>query len=205
MIKIQKKLLNPVNILIDSNIKLTKSDNIMISALRNKNINIDIDALDNKNLDTYNLVYKTDSFISMSSLLRNILNRIYNSKQRLLFLENLLKNEEIVILSAGPSTGNLSDIELNYLSENYLTICIKYVLETLLSKNIKPTFFIYNSWLNKNNTDYYSKLSKDLVTIFGEDEEDEDESVSIEPLINIPLDDDNTHLDNFKLLEKILI
>jgi hypothetical protein len=69
----------------------------------------------------------------------------------------------------------------------------------LLAKNIKPTFFIYNSWLNKNNTDYYSKLSKDLVTIFGEDD---DETITVEPLINIYLDDDNKHIDNFKLLEK---
>jgi hypothetical protein len=61
----------------------------------------------------------------------------------------------------------LTDIELKYISDNYITICVKYVLEMLLDKDIKPTFFVNNLFLAKNNFTFYDNLSKDLTTIIA--------------------------------------
>ena len=80
----------------------------------------------------------------MSSVLRDILNRYDNYSDRLLFLKDLFKNEEIIIISSGPSSKNLKDDELKYISDNYITICVKYIIDTLFEKNIRPTFFVNN-------------------------------------------------------------
>jgi len=164
-----------VHILFDQKIKLTKSDNIVINALKNKNIKIDINNVNESNYDDYDHVYDLDSYISMTSVLKDILECIFDTTNRLLFLENLFKNEEIVIMSAGPSVEDINSKELKYITDNYITICVKYVLETLLDKNIKPTFFVYNSRVSKNNINYYRELSKDITTIYGEDDESEDD------------------------------
>lgn len=134
----------------------------------------------------------------MSHVLRDILINIDTNNERLLFLENLFKNQEIVIISSGPSFNYLNDNEIKYIFENYITICVKYVIEILLEKNITPTFFIYNSWLSKNNTEFYYNLSKSFTSIFGKSNEHSD---NFNNLIRIYHDDTKSHEQNFELLK----
>ena len=161
-ISINKKI---NSIIFDDNINFTKSDNIIINALRKKDIKIDINKID-LNIE-YDLSYNLNSYKCMSSVLRDILNRYNNYNDRLLFLKDLFKNEEIVIISSGPSSKNLKDDELKYISDNYITICVKYIIDTLFEKNIRPTFFVNNFYIRNNNFKYYSDLSKDLTSILG--------------------------------------
>jgi len=162
-----EKLLNREyisSIIFDNKIRFTKSDNIIINALRKKDVKIDIK--DYINISNYEFAYNLETYICMSNVLRNILKK-FNKKDTILFLKNLFKNEEVVIISSGPSSANVTDTELKYLSDNYITICVKYVLEFLLQKDIKPTFFVNNLFLSKNNFNFYDNLSKDLTTIIA--------------------------------------
>jgi hypothetical protein len=122
-------------------------------------------------------------------------------QQRLLFLENLFSNEEIVVLAPGPSYNFLSESELHFINDNYIIIAVKYVLKDLLNKNIIPTFFVYNKYLSQNNVEFYSDLSKDVISI-----------ISICPgpgdipdrsnLLKIYLNTSRNHYQNFDLISK---
>jgi predicted transcriptional regulator len=158
---------NNINIYFEDKIKLSNADQKMIKALRNKNINVEIKSLTGQS--NYHFIYKKNNFTSMSNVLRQLLEKLADSIERLEFLKNFFKGEDMVILGGGPSTGHLTDSEMNYIFENHLTICVKYVLDLLIKKDKDPTFFIFNQYLTTNTIPYYKNLSKNITSIFGSD------------------------------------
>ena len=157
---------NNINIWFDDKIKLSNADQKMIKALRNKNITIDIKEVPESN---YHFIFKQSNYSSMSNVLRQLLEKLADSTERLEFLRDFFKGEDMVILGGGPSTGHLTESEMNFIFENHLTICVKYVLDILIKKKKSPTFFVFNQYLTTNTLSHYKNLSKNITSIFGSD------------------------------------
>ena len=155
-----------INIAFDDNIKLSNADQKMIKALRNKNITVDIKEVHERN---YHFVFKQSNYSNMSNVLRQLLEKLADSTERLEFLRDFFKGEDMVILGGGPSTGHLTESEMNYIFDNHLTICVKYVLDILKKKKKSPTFFVFNQYVTTNTLPHYKNLSKNITSIFGSD------------------------------------
>jgi hypothetical protein len=155
-----------INIAFEEKIKLSNADQKMIKALRNKNITVDIKEVPERN---YHFVFKQSNYSNMSNVLRQLLEKLADSTERLEFLRDFFKGEDMVILGGGPSTGHLTESEMNYIFDNHLTICVKYVLDILKKKKKSPTFFVFNQYVTTNTLPHYKNLSKNITSIFGSD------------------------------------
>ena len=129
-------------------------------------------------------------------LLKDILEKFAHSTQRLQFLENLLEGEEIVILGGGPSTAMLSDNELKYIIDNYITISVKYVIDLLNKKKLHPTFHVFNQYLASGSLDHFIERSEPYTTIFGSDGSFEHTTA----LMVVEVKDEHFCIRNFKKL-----
>ena len=157
---------NNIKICFEDKIKLSNADQKMIKALRNKNMTIDIKEVPESN---YHFIFKQINYSNMSNVLRQLLEKLADSTERLEFLKDFFKGEDMVILGGGPSTGHLTESEMNFIFENHLTICVKYVLDILKKKKKSPTFFIFNQYVTTNTLPHYKNLSKNITSIFGSD------------------------------------
>ena len=191
---------NQVRIFIDSDIELSNSDKKLVKALEKKNIIIDRtvkeETEEKKGNTIYSLIYTTENYICMSMLLKDILEKFAHSTQRLQFLENLLEGEEIVILGGGPSTAMLSDSELKYIIDNYITISVKYVIDLLNNKKLHPTFHVFNQYLASGSLDHFIERSEPYTTIFGSDGSFEHNTA----LMVVEVKDEHFCIRNFKKL-----
>jgi len=155
-----------ISIAFEDKIKLSNADQKMIKALRNKNITVDFKSVPEGN---YHFIYKQLNYSNMSNVLRQLLEKLADSTERLEFLRDFFKGEDMVILGGGPSTGHLTESEMNFIFENHLTICVKYVLDILKKKKKSPTFFVFNQYVTTNTLPHYKNLSKNITSIFGSD------------------------------------
>jgi len=185
----------PVRVLIDKDIKFTISDNILIKGLEKKNVFIDRDE-DPNNYNNYNLKYNTENYVCLSSVLKDILENFADSSERLKFLENLLEGEEIVILSGGPSTGSLTPNEIKYITDNYITITVKYALDILLNNNTYPKFNVFNQYVAFGSLDKLIEKAKPYTSIFGADGSFDDDTA----LMMVEVNDEHFCIRNFKKL-----
>jgi hypothetical protein len=183
---------NQIKILIDKEIKLSVSDKKVIKGLERKNIIIHYE---NDNKD-YTLTYKKNNYVCISMLLKDIIEKIAHSTQRLQFLENLLEGEEIVILGGGPSTAMLTDNELKYVIDNYITISVKYVIDILNKKKLHPTFHVLNQYLSVGSLEKSIEKSSKYTTIFGSDGTYENDTA----LMIVKIRDEHFCIRNFKKL-----
>jgi len=103
----------------------------------------------------------------ISELLYHIVMMKTNYNDRINFLENIFINEKVIIFSCGPTFGELSDEQLKYYCENFITISVKYSLSKLKQLNLYPTIFIFNEWSEGINYNKLNTLSSNLVSIFG--------------------------------------
>jgi hypothetical protein len=189
---------DPVRIFINKDIEFTISDNILIKGLEKKNVFIDRDEDPNnfKNENYYNLKYNKENYICLSSVLKDILENFADSSERLKFLENLLEGEEIVILSGGPSTGSLTPNEVKYITDNYITITVKYALDILLNNNTYPKFNLFNQYVAFGTLEKLTEKAKPFTSIFGSDGSFDDDTA----LMMIEVNDEHFCIRNFKKL-----
>ena len=183
---------NQVKLFIDDNIDFKKSELILINGLKNKNIIIS----HNDDNTEYDHKYYKENYNCMEDVLKDILENIAHSTERLLFLNKIFDGEDIVILSGGPSTGLLSNNELNYIFDNYLTICIKYVINILEKNNLKPTFNLFNQYLASGSFDDLIEKARSYNSIFGSDGSFIDETA----LMMVEVKDEHFCIRNFKRL-----
>jgi hypothetical protein len=101
-----------IKILISNKIELSNSDKIFLKGLEKKIIIEYVDTNTHINFFKYyveNPKNKNETkFTSVSTILRDILETFPNQIDRLIFLKNMFKNEDMVILAPGPSYNYLS-------------------------------------------------------------------------------------------------
>ena len=107
-------------------------------------------------------------------------------------LRNLFKNEDIVVLSSGPSYKYLTK-KKKYLINNYITISIKYTINDLKKLNLYPTFFVKNEW-SKN----FNYEDNNVTVLNGCSINNSDKNSSI----NIHLIPKFNHKKSFNLIKK---
>jgi hypothetical protein len=158
-----------IYIYIDKNIVLNNSDYKIINYLKKKQI---IFHFDKENDISYNLMYVKENPIgnekiyhSMSNILTQLLIN-YKDIDKLEYLQDLFKDEDIIILAPGPSYSFLTTENKKFIIENYITISLKYTLDDLTTLNLNPTFFIYNTCTTFNNPEHYKKISNKLLSIY---------------------------------------
>ena len=120
IINYDKRLLEKfsnTNYIIDSKINLSNIDKKIINNL-SKKINIKIQKIDNRkkyfNYKIFvfnNPIKNQKKYICISNVLKDILNEFEYDIDKLYFLKNLFKNEDIVVLSPGPSYKYLTKKE----------------------------------------------------------------------------------------------
>jgi hypothetical protein len=63
----------------------------------------------------------------------------------------------------------LTDNELKYVIDNYITISVKYVIDFLNNKKFHPTFHVLNQYLSAGLLEEFLAKSSKYSTIFGSD------------------------------------
>ena len=155
LINHNKKLLEKFNntkYILDNKINFSNIDKKIINNL-SKKINIKIQKIDNKKKYFNSKIYVSNNpiknqkkYICISNVLKDILNEFENDIDKIYFLKNLFKNQDIVVLLPGPSYKYLTNKQKKYLINNYITISVKYTINDLKKLNLYPTFFLKNNW-----------------------------------------------------------
>lgn len=188
-----------IKILISNCIELTNSDKIFLKGLSKKIVISYV--CKNNNIKNYLYYYVKNptkwneiEFTSVSGILRDVLETLPNQLDRLEFLKDMFKDEDIVVLAPGPSYNYLTYEEKKYIFSNYLTIGVKYVIDDLIKNNFVPNFFIYNKWLSKKNLEYYQKLAFNITSIMGTNDNNKE-------LLTFDVEK-KKHIENFKLIKQ---
>ena len=185
-----------MNYIFDNKINFNNIEKKILNILKKK-FNIEI-----KNVDNFfnSNIYVKDNpqkdqkkYICMSYFINDIFKKNYKNDIEILEnLQNLFKNENIVVLCPGPSYKSLTNNEKKYLIENYITIAVKYVINDLNELNLYPTFLILNDWSKTFKINYDNNLS----IIYGYDISQKDFFLNFKTIRKYH------HLNSFNLLKQ---
>lgn len=188
---------NNIKYYLDKNINFSNIDKKIIKKLSYK-INIKIIDITKINNNKYNKIYVLNNpnkyqkkFICISSLLKDITSKMKDI-DKLYFLKNIFKNENIIIFCPGPSYNSLTNNEKKYLINNYITISVKYTINDFKKLNLNPTFCIINEWSLNYNFNY-----ENIFLINGYSKKK-----NINADLNFKLNSKNNHNHSFNLLKK---